>query len=90
MAYRRVSRLSSPLTAKASTKRPFRAWFDPEKARLASNGTKLVQAGPSFSGQKSYFPAQTHVGVFELLSNITAARVSVLDLDNMFVSTQYT
>ena len=33
MAYRRVSRLSSPLTAKASTKRPFRAWFDPENVR---------------------------------------------------------
>ena len=34
MTYRRVSRLSSPLTAKASTKRPFRACFDPEKVRL--------------------------------------------------------
>ena len=33
-AYRRVSRPSSPLTAKAFTKRPFRAWFDPEKDRL--------------------------------------------------------
>ena len=90
MAYRRESRLSSPLTAKASTKRPFRAWFDPEKVRFASEWCQAGSLGISFSGQKSYFPAQTHVGVFELLSNITAARVSVLDLDNMFVSTQYT
>jgi hypothetical protein len=33
-AYRRVSRPSSPLTAKASTKRPSRAWSDPEIVRL--------------------------------------------------------
>ena len=32
-AYRRVSRPSSPLTAKAFTKRPSRAWFDPEEDR---------------------------------------------------------
>ena len=37
MTYRRVSRPSSPLTAKASTKRPSRAWFDPEKVRLFLN-----------------------------------------------------
>ena len=41
MTYRRVSRPSSPLTAKASTKRPSRAWSDPEKVRLFPN-TEVV------------------------------------------------
>ena len=56
MAYRRVSRLSSPLTAKAFTKRPFRAWFDPEKERLASNATaQLVTKCSLLLVSKVYF-----------------------------------
>ena len=48
MAYRRVSRLSSPLTAKAFTKRPFRAWFDPEKARFAIMPYRLADTWGQF------------------------------------------
>ena len=58
MAYRRVSRLSSPLTAKASTKRPSRAWFDPERERHKSLAIPTAgKQGILFLNQKSYFPA---------------------------------
>lgn len=53
-AYRRVSRPSSPLTAKASTKRPFRAWFDPEKDRL--NYPTPAMRSSSRSKHTIYFP----------------------------------
>ena len=43
MAYRRVSRPSSPLIAKASTKRPFRAWSDPEKVNSLVGSHILIR-----------------------------------------------
>ena len=84
MAYRRVSRLSSPLTAKAFTKRPSRAWFDPEKERLnwllvasrqfevsASNmSTQLVTKGALILVSKVYFfPPACFVACWQLNSH---------------------
>ena len=68
MAYRRVSRLSSPLTAKAFTKRPFRAWFDPEKIRLNWQPT-LVHIGLLSKPKviKIYFPIIPKKGMIKLV-----------------------
>ena len=74
-AYRRVSRPSSPLTAKASTKRPSRAWFDPEKVRLAARNRW-------FGG--STFLVKSHNLLLSRICFRVSEKclVSVFDLDN--------
>ena len=82
-AYRSVSRPSSPLTAKAFTKRPSRAWFDPEKVRLAARNRW-------FGG--STFLVKSHNFILSRIFYSDYSEkclVSVFDLDNFFCFTKH-
>ena len=87
MAYRRVSRLSSPLTAKAFTKRPFRAWFDPEKARPAKAFKSVSNHvwTDTLCWLNSYWN-KSHTISHACHWFVSRHLVSVLDLDNTFFS----
>ena len=90
MTYRRVSRLSSPLTAKAFTKRPSRAWFDPEIERLASITTpqlvtkkglhsepKVIHFFPLFIRDPHFRWSSDPRGEWRTLNNLAIARVTL-------------